>query len=610
MKLSDYIVKELEHYGIDTAFLISGGLAMHIDDSFGQSKKITTYTNFHEQASAMAAEGYAKVTGIPAVVVVTGGPGGSNTITGIVGQWQDSVPAIYIVGQVRTELIAPSKQLRQYGEQELHLVPLVSSITKYAVEITDPATIKYHLQKALWEATTGRPGPVVLEIPLDIQAAEITPDALPSFKAPVHLDYKDDKKLNKAIDQMLTLLKKAKRPVLIAGSGIRIAQSHPSFMKLVKALQIPVVTASCANDNMYADHPLYFGNPGLIGDRASNFVIQNADFVLSIGARLNFKTISFNYKAFAREAELVVVDIDPAELQKKSISPVLKIHADAKDFITQTLLSLKKVHLPDVQPWVNQCNHWKEKFPRLLPEYEQCGKTHVNSYYFVHTLSKHFNEGDIVVSCNGVTALATFLMADLKKNQRLIANIGCGSMGYDLPAAIGACIGNKKRPVILTVGDGSIQFNIQELQTIITYNLPIKIFLFDNKGYMSIRNTQRGYFKNRFTASDNTTGVICPDMTKIARAYGIKTVKIANHRQLRSGIRKTLSMEGPVLCVLNIPETIDIIPKTGSFILPDGSMVSRPMEDLFPYLEREDFEKEMIIKPVTYEPNSPTRSTR
>lgn len=602
MKISDYIVKFLEKKGVSDVFMISGGLAMHLNDSFGRSQKIKYYCNFHEQAAAIAAEGYAKVTGKIAVCVVTAGPGSSNTITGVVGQWQDSVPALYISGQVRTEILAPEdSKLRQYGEQELNIVEMVKPITKYAISIKDPLTIRYHLEKAIYLATSGRPGPVWIEIPLDIQASVVDEKKLKGFNPSEIVRVKNPQVLKKNVKKTIELIKKSKRPVILAGSGIRVAGAYNDFLKLVELFQIPVLTASCANDLMYATNPFYFGNPGLIGGRAANFIIQNSDLVIGIGARFNFKTISFNYKAFAREAKVVAVDIDKNELNKKSINPKLKINADAKDFIKELLNERKIEKLPEWNWWVDKCRSWLKTFDKNLPQYEKDGDKFVNPYYFMRALSTSFKEGDIVVTCNGITALTTFLMADLKKNQRLIANIGCGGLGYDLPAAIGACIGSGKKEVTLTVGDGSLQFNIQELQTVVNYNLPIKIFVYDNKGYLSIRTTQKGFFNGHFVASDEKTGVICPDMEKIAKAYGIPFVSIKNHIELKQKIKKVYSIKGPVICSLNMAEMIEIIPKMGSEILPDGKMVSKPMEDMYPYLSREEFNNNMIIKPLSYE---------
>lgn len=600
MKLSDYIVKFLENYGIKDVFMISGGMAMHLNDSFGKSKIISYYCNFHEQASAIAAEGYSKISGKLGICIVTAGPGASNTITGVVGQWQDSVPVLYISGQVRTELSSEGTNLRQLGEQELNIIPIVSSITKYAVSVKDPNKIRYHLEKAIFLAKSGRPGPVWIEIPLDIQATIVDEKKLKKFNQSNIITKKDFNQLNKSVSTTLELIKKSKRPVILAGNGIRISGANKIFLELVDILGIPVLTASCANDLMYADHKLYFGNPGLIGDRAANFVIQNSDLVIGIGARFNFKTISFNYKAFAREAKIIVVDIDKDELNKKTIKPSLKIEADAKDFIQELVFQSKKIKLQKFEWWLRCCQDWMKKFPKLIDEYKKDGNKYVNPYYFVNVLSSFFKEKEIVVTCNGITALTTFLMADLKKEQRLIANIGCGGLGYDLPAAIGACIANDKKAVTLTVGDGSIQFNIQELQTIKTYKLPIKIFVYDNKGYLSIKNTQKGFFKGHFVASNNQSGVICPDMVKIAKAYGIPSVEIKNNKELKSKLKKVYSKKGSVICILNMAEIIDIIPKTGSIALADGKMVSRPMEDMYPYLDENELKKNMIVKTILY----------
>lgn len=600
MKLSDYIIQFLEQKGVKDLFMISGGLSMHLNDSVGKSKKIKYYCTFHEQAAAIACEGYSKITGKMGVCVVTGGPGGSNTITGVVGLWQDSVPTLFLSGQVRTELLSTGTKLRQLGEQELDIVELVRPITKYAVTVTDPSLIRYHLEKAVYLATTGRPGPVWLDIPLDIQAAQINENKLKSFQTTEILPERDTSELKKNIKDVITMIQQSKRPVILAGNGIRIGGAYKEFQRLVAKLKIPIVTAAGANDLMYSDHNLYFGNPGLFGDRAANFVIQNADLVLGLGARFNFKTISFNYKTFARESKVIAIDIDRHELDKKSIRPYLKVQADAKEFIEEMLNKTKYTKIVSFDWWIARCIEWKQSFPRLLKEYTKNGDKYVNPYYFVHILSSFFKPGDIVVTCNGITALTTLLMADLKKNQRLIANIGCGGLGYDLPAAIGACIANKRHDVYLTVGDGSLQFNIQELQTIVTYKLPIKIFVYNNDGYLSIRNTQKSYFNSHFVASDSQTGVLCPDLVKIAKAYGIPAVVIFNHKELATKLKKVIRTKGPVICILQMAKMIEIIPKMGSKVLPDGRMVSRPMEEMYPYLSEKEMEKQMIIKPVSY----------
>lgn len=602
IKLSDYVVKFLENNNIKDVFMISGGLAIHLVDSIGRSKKINYYCNFHEQASAMAAEGYAKLKQNLAVCIVTGGPGGSNTITGVVGQWQDSVPVLYISGQVRADFLSKGTKLRQYGEQELNITEIIKPITKYAFLVTDPNTIRYHLEKAVYLATSERPGPVWIDIPLDVQNAKIDESKLTGFS---DLELKKNNNthdnLKKQISNVLKILKESNRPVILAGNGIRSSKAHKVFFKLVNRLKIPVLTASCANDLMYQSHKLYFGNPGLVGDRAANFVVQNSDLLLCIGTRLNLKTISFNYKSFARESKIIMVDIDKSELSKKTINPYLKIQSDANVFIQGLLSKTLNCKIKKFDKWISKCEEWKKKYPKLIPKYKENGDKYVNPYFFIHILSNFFKEGDIVVSCNGIASIATLLMSSLKKNQRMILNVGCGAMGYDLPAAIGACIANKKKNIMLTVGDGSIQFNIQELQTIVNYKLPIKIFVFNNNGYASIRNTQNNFFKGHYVASDKKSGVFCPDMKKIAKAYGISFIQINNHTDISNKIKKTLSVKGPVICNINMSYNAEILPRIGSVILPDGRMVSKPLEDMYPYLPSRELKKNMIIKPWSYD---------
>lgn len=575
---------------------------MHLNDSFGRSKKIKYYCTFHEQAAAMAAEAYSKITGKLGVCVVTGGPGGSNSLTGIVCQWQDSVPALYISGQVRTEISAEGSDLRQLGEQELNITDIVKPVTKYAVRITDPQSIRYHLEKAIYLATTGRPGPVWIDVPLDIQAHQIEEKSMVKFD-PEELETNrtTSKSISDSINEILKLLQKSNRPVILAGNGIRISGAYKSFLKLVNILKIPVLTASCANDLMYEEYPLYFGNPGIIGDRTANFIIQNSDLVLSIGARLNFKTTGFNYQAFAREAKIIFVNIDANELNKKTVNPYMKVEADAKVFIEELIQQSEKSKLPEYDVWVTKCKRWTTLFPKILPQYLKDGDKYVNPYFFMHTLSSYFKEGDILTTCSGVTSATAFLMARLKKNQRFLANIGCGPMGYELPSGIGASIASGKKPVIVIVGDGSLQFNIHELQTLITYELPLKIFVYDNKGYLSIRNTQKKFAGQRFFASDANSGVVIPNLSKIAYAYGMHFIEIKNHNDLHRGIKKVLEHKGPVLCRVNMAPSVEIIPRIGSEVLPDGSMISKPLEDMYPYLPREIFFKNMIAKPLSYD---------
>ena len=599
MKVSDYIVSFFEKFGIKDVFMISGGLAMHLNDSFGKSKKIRYYCNFHEQASAMAAEGYARYNNNLAVCVVTGGPGGSNCVTGVVGQWQDSVPVLYLSGQVKQELLC-EKGMRQLGEQELSIIPIISSITKYAVQITDPKTIRYHLEKAVYLALSGRPGPVWLDIPLDIQAAEINEKEIVGYEREAVLsDSKAD--IEEKIKKSIEYLKESKRPVILVGRGARIANALDAVHRISRKYTIPVLPAWCSNDTVYKTFPNYFGNPGLTCDRAANFIIQNADVVLSLGSRLNLKTVSFNYKTFAREAILIAVDIDKYELSKKTIHPDIAIWANVKDVVDPLEKYMHGFAANKWYPWKETCRQWKKRYDKHLPAYQKKGNVYVNPYHFVSAFSEESKNIKSIVSCNSVAAVSSLLMIDLWKGQRFIINSGCGAMGYDLPAAIGVTIASGRKDTALFVGDGSIMFNIQELQTIAYYKLPIKIFIFNNKGYLSIRNTQKTFFGGHIVAADKNSGVACPDFKKIAKAFALPYFEIRNHKKMNAAIRNILQKKGPVICDLHMSYDLELIPRVVSKMFSDGKMYSLPMEDLYPFLDREEFRKNMLIKPILYE---------
>lgn len=598
VKLSDYVVSYIADKGINDVFMIVGGGAMHLNEAFGSNPKVKYHCNHHEQASAIASEGYTRITGKPGVCVVTTGPGGTNTITGLVGQWLDSLPALYISGQVKIETTIGDSGLRQMGLQEIPIVDLVKSVTKYAVMVTNPQDIKYHLDKAFYLATTGRPGPVWIDIPLDIQASYIQPKKLRSFspkELPKNLN--SVKELKDKVKKTVELLKTSKRPLFIVGSGVRLSGAIDEFLKLAQKLNVPVVTATTAHDVIYSDHPLFFGRPGLFGERVGNFVVQNTDLLITIGSQLSIWTISFGYKNFARVAKHVRVDIDPKELKKRTVKHDLTICCDAKVFIKELNEQLKYKSLPKYDKWLDYCKNLRKKYPVVIDE-QRNQKKFVNSYYFVEVLSDILSSKIPVVVGNGTAFTCTFQCMKIKKNQRLIGNVGCASMGYDLPAAIGVCIGNEKRETVLITGDGSIQMNIQELQTIVFKKLPIKIFLLNNNGYLAIRNTQDAFFKSHYVGTDETSGVGFPDMAKISKAYGIPFERIKNHKDLKNKIKKILSKKGPFLCELMMNPKQPLIPKVSSYARPDGKLISRPMEDMYPFLEREEFFKNMIIAPL------------
>ncbi|RJQ37084.1 thiamine pyrophosphate-binding protein, partial [Candidatus Microgenomates bacterium] len=593
VKLSDFIVSYLVSEGITDAFMIVGGGAMHLNDSFGRNPKMKYYCNHHEQASAMAAEGYARLKNKIGLCVVTTGPGGANTINGLAGSWLDSIPVLYISGQVKLETTIGNSKLRQVGLQELPIVEIVKPITKYAVMVTKAEDIKYHLQKALYIAKSGRPGPVWLDIPLDIQSSFIEPEKIKSFdEKELAKDPGEIASAKEKISKVADLLKKSKRPVIIAGNGIRLSGAREEFLKLIEKINVPVVTATNAHDLIPSSHPLFFGRPGLFGERVGNFVVANSDLLITIGSQLSIWTVTFGYKTFAREAFHVRVDIDENELNKKTIKQDITICLDAKDFIEEINKEIKKNDLPNYIDWLKYCKKLKRKYPVVLPRYKK-QKRYVNSYFFVDVLSDAMKDNEVVVVGNGTAFTCTFQSMKLKKNQRLIGNVNHASMGYDLPASIGACIANNKKQVVCITGDGSIQMNIQELETIKFNKLPIKVFLINNNGYLAIRNTQDSFFKSHYVGTDFKSGVDFPDILKVAKAYGIPAIRIKNQRNLKEKIKDVLSKAGPMICEIMMDPRQPLIPKVSSFVRPDGKLISKPMEDMYPFLEREEFYENM-----------------
>jgi len=602
LKLSDYIMKCLvEVHGIKDIFMISGGGAMHLIDSAGKQPGINYFCPHHEQAAAMAAEGYARVSGKMGVVVVTSGPGGTNTLTGVIGQWLDSIPCLYISGQVKEETTVascPEIGLRQLGDQEINIIDIVKPVTKYAAMVHRPEKIKYYLDKAVYLATHGRPGPVWLDIPLNIQAALIDEAALEEYDKIVDELVLDRKKLFSQVGEVIKLLKAARRPVFIAGHGIRLSKSIDIFSRFIEASGIPVVTTFCGYDLVTSDNKFYAGRIGTLGTRFGNFALQNSDLVISVGSRNNIRQVSYDWKVFARSALKVVVDIDQAELLKPTLKPDLSLHADAGDFLKELLKQSELAGLPDYSDWLSWCSERKQRYPVVQKEY-RLEKERVNPYYFMETLTKCLKEADVLVSANGTACVALFQAGIVKNGQRIFWNSGCASMGYDLPASIGACVANGRKPVVCLAGDGSIQMNIQELQTIIAYNLPVKIFVLNNDGYISIRQTQESFFKGRYTACDPRSGVTFPQMLKVAAAYGFPVFSIKDHSGMDAVIGDVLRSKGPALCEVMLSTTQRFVPKVASQLKPDGKMVSKPLEDMFPFLPREEFLSNMLVEPLS-----------
>jgi acetolactate synthase-1/2/3 large subunit len=592
MRVADYIAQFIAAHRqtAKTVFLVAGGNSMHLIDAISRNAGLEYVCNHHEQACAIAAEGYARVSNKIGVACVTSGPGGTNTITGVLGSWQDSIPTLIISGQVKfvtTVASQPELSLRQLGDQEANIVDIVKPIAKYAAMITDKNTVRYHLERAVFEARNGRPGPVWIDVPLDIQGSQIEEDNLLPFEAPPEPFF--DCKINTVIHE----LQKAKRPVIIAGNGIALAGAAGEFRELARRLCIPVIGTFARYDIAKDDDPFYFGRFGTVGHRAANFIVQNSDLVLAIGARLNIRAISYNWEYFARQAVKIVVDIDKNELNKHTLKIDIPIYAEAGEFIRALSAALEKnLEYPE---WLKQCQCYRRRFPTIVPQ-RQSSADRVDSYNFFDILSECASGDTVFVLGNGTACVSSYQSLRLKGSQQVVVNSGCASMGYDLPAAIGSFYGaGKNRPLICATGDGSLQMNIQELQTIIHHRLPIKLFVLNNEGYISIRNTQRSFMKGRFVGSGRESGLSCPDTIKIARAYGFKACRIRNQQRLKTKIQAILRHKGPIVCEIMLSPTERIEPKLSSELKPDGKIVSKPLEDMFPFLGRDEFKSNMII---------------
>ena len=590
IKLSDYIAKRLkEIYNIQLFFMVSGGGAMHLNDSLG--RYIPYVCNHNEQACAIAAEGYARVSQKLAVVNVTTGPGGLNCLNGVFGQWTDSVPVLYISGQVKYSTTMDSCKdipLRQLGDQEVDIISVVKPLTKYAVMVAKPEEIKYHLDRAIHEATTGRKGPVWLDIPINVQSALIDEKDLIDFDisckaAPAAKECKTD--------DILKRIEAAKRPLIIAGHGIRLSGMKDTFLKLIKKLNIPVVTTFNGIDLLPSDFPNCIGRIGTIGQRAANFALQNADLVLCLGTRNNIRQVSYNWENFAKKAFKIMVDIDEAELQKPLVKPDMAINADLEDFLPLLETEAKNI---EKKEWLEFCKNLKNKYSfNNTPEYIQNGEK-INVYHFIHRLTELLKEKDVCVTANGTAIVASVQTAVIKENQRYFSNSGDASMGYDLPAAIGACLANNKKSTVCLAGDGSIMMNLQELQTIVHNNLPVKIFIINNDGYSSIKQTQNNFFEGRNTGAGRTSGVSLPDFVKVGQAFGIESFKLKNPDEIDNAIEKTLNATNPVICEVLVNPDYIFIPKLSSKKLPDGTMISPSLENMYPFLPEDEYQSNML----------------
>ena len=594
MRVVDYITDRLYKEGAKDIFMVTGGGMMFLSDSVHTHGKVRTVCNHHEQASAMGAVGYAKYNEGIGVAYTSTGCGATNAMTGLLSAWQDNVPCVFVSGQVKRKETTHNADvpLRQIGTQEADIVALVEPITKYAVMVNEPNEIAYHLEKALYLAKTGRSGPVWIDVPMDVQGAIIDPKKLKKFNP------KKEKQAYKTIPtktecaKFERMLEKAERPVIIAGQGIRLAKALPEFRKFVKKYKIPVVAPYLGVSNLPTADPLYIGVIGTKASRSGNLAMQNADLIISLGSRLSVTAIGYEYDLFAREAKKVVVDIDPIEHKKKTIKIDLFINADLKEFF--------KVCKPKspvgTKAWRDTCLAWKEKYPVCLPEYRTYKKK-VSMYHFVDTLTKLMDTDAVVVSDAGSAFYVTTQTINIRDKQRYITSGGQAEMGYTLPASIGACVAKQGEAIGIT-GDGSFQMNIQELQTIAHNKLPVKTFVLNNSGYLSIRATQNKFFEGRLIGTGPESGVSIPDTEKIAHAYGLKYFKLDNSATLEKDIKKILQYKGPVLCEVICPKNEPVVPAAASVRREDGTMVSRPLEDMMPFLDREEYRSNMIVKPV------------
>jgi acetolactate synthase-1/2/3 large subunit len=594
IKLSDYVMEFIAKQGVKDVFLLSGGGCMHLVDSLGKCKDLNYICNLNEQAVGIAVEAYGQYTNNLGVGLVTTGPGGTNAITGVAAAYVDSTPCLILSGQVKRSDLAKPYGVRQMGYQEVDIVSIVKPITKYSVIVMEPEKIKYYLQKAVYLATNGKKGPVWIDIPLDVQAAMIDENHLEEFVIEKEIQDNTCSDIEEKIKNTIKLLNEAKRPCILVGNGVRLSNAGNLFLDLVKKLNIPVLATWKAIDFFDENDPLFFGRPGAIGQRGANFIQQNCDFLLVIGARLDFGQTGYNHKNFAPKAKKIMLDIDKAEINKMDMDIQVKAHMDAKVFIEEFLKQVSSVEIVNRDNWFDYCNKMKSKYPVILKEYWQ-QEEYVNSYAFIDILSELLNKNDLIVpGSSGSCSEITMQGFKVKKGQRLFNNEGFGAMGFGLPASIGACIASNGKRTICINGDGGFQLNIQELETVRRLNLPIKFFIINNDGYGAITNSQRNHFNCHYVASEKSSGLTLADVCKVANAYDVKSIRIYNNNELKEKVKEVLEYEGPVVCDVMVHPTQPTAPKLMSEKLPDGNMISKPLEDLWPFLDREEFCENML----------------
>lgn len=595
-RLSDLVIDFIASQGVKHVFMVSGGSGMFLIDSLGRRKDIQYVCNHHEQACVIAAESYQRISENLGVALVTTGPASTNAITGVLCAWNDSLPLLVLSGQANSKFLIGNTGLRQRGNHEVNITKIVESVTKYAVTVLDENLILYHLQKAIYLARNGRPGPVWIDLPLDIQGKIVDTEKLISFDPEkefpdhCHVD-------NSSLIKVKEWLAQSKRPIILAGNGIRLSKSTSDFIRFIQKYNIPVVTTKNFFDALPFDFELSGGMSGTYGQRSANFAIQNSDLVIALGSRLCFSSVGYATEYFAREAKKVVIDIDDNQLKHSHIKIDLPIHADVSQFISEFDKCLDGKYSNDNSSWIEKIKYWKKKYPAVTDDIKN-QNLYINSNFFFEVLSEEMDSTDILVCDQGSNFYSYSVAFKVKKGQRAYTNGGFSALGYGLPASIGACFANGRKRIVCAHGDGGLQFNIQELQTIVHHNLPIKLFVVNNDGYGSIKNTQTFYFDGFKVGSDASSGLTCPDTIKIAEAYGIKHLSVNNQSNLRGIIREALSYDGPVIIEVFADPMQAITPRVASERKPDGRMISKPLEDMSPLLDRNEFYNEMIIKPV------------
>ena len=597
-EVSEYIGQYLVAKGVTHNFTVPGGGAMYLNMAFGHTEGLTNIFVQHEQTAAMAAEAFARIDNVPALVCCTTGPGGTNTLTGVLGAWLDSIPVIVISGQVKYPSTARSTglKLRAMGDQEYDITPASSAMTKYAEMVIDPSTIRYHLEKAFWLATHGRPGPVWLDIPQDVQRAMVDPEELPGFDPKECSSEVPPRVSDEEADFILNKIRSASRPVLNLGNGVRIAGAYDAVQRLISLLNIPVVTGVNSIDTVPSDCHLYVGRAGLIGDRPGNWAIQNSDLLLSIGSRLSARQVGYDVKSWARAAYTIVEDADENELRKPTIRVDHPVHADALDLVEKLLERLDGKALAPNEEWNARCAGWRRDYP-VTNMAQAAEKRAINVYYFMDRLSRALPEDQVIVTGNGSACVVSSQTLQMKRGQRYLYNSGAASMGYDIPAAIGACLASGCKETVCLSGDGSIQMNLQDLQTIVFHKLPIKLFVVNNAGYHSMRQTEGNLFPDKTPVGigPETGDLSFPELSRIANAYGIPYFSARHNNEVDETINTALSAVGPIICEVFVVTDQKFEPKSATKKLPDGTLVSPPLEDLAPFLPREELERIMVI---------------